>query len=61
MLEEYTVVRAKRQLGEKVIRGTTGTILIVHDSSLGVYEVEFIDGDGHYLDLLTVDESDLEI
>lgn len=60
MLEEYSSVLAKRDLSDKVRKGTRGAIVMVYSKVQGVYEVEFFEGDEH-LCLLTVNESDLEI
>ena len=61
MFDEYDVVRAKRDLTPNVPKGTRGTIVMVHDSTAGDYEVEFVDGKGEHTALLTVNAVDMEI
>lgn len=57
---EYEIVKAKRNLRGEVSKGTRGTIVMVYDSSVRDYEVEFFDEQGNHLALLTVNELDLE-
>lgn len=61
MLKEYTVVKALKQLSDKVEKGNIGTILIVYNNPSNAYEVEFVDNEGNHLETLTVNESDIEI
>jgi hypothetical protein len=59
MFEEYEVVRARRQLSEKVPPGAKGTILLVYRHPNLAYEVEFLDSEGESLELLTVADDDI--
>jgi hypothetical protein len=59
MFEEYEVVRARRQLNEKVPLGTIGTILLLYGHPPAAYEVEFVNSDGDHLDVLTVVDDDI--
>jgi hypothetical protein len=58
---EYDVVRSIRSLGEDVPSGTSGAVLMVFGSAHPQYEVEFVDGAGESLAVLTVKEEDLEL
>lgn len=61
MFHEYDVVKSRRNLSNKVLKGTTGTILMVFDDSSSFqYEVEFVDEQYNTLEILTVIEVDLE-
>lgn len=60
MFQEYDVVVSIRNLSEKVLKGTTGTILMVFDSSPNQYEVEFVDEQNNTLEILTVIEIDID-
>ncbi len=60
-LQEYDVVELCKALpGIDVPIGTRGTILIVYDSALPEYEVEFVEPTGDTLALLTVKEGYLQ-
>ena len=60
MFQEYDVVKSRRHLSKNVLKGTTGTILMVFDSSPYQYEVEFVDEQYNTLEILTVIEVDIE-
>ncbi|EYE87120.1 hypothetical protein Q428_15215 [Fervidicella metallireducens AeB] len=60
MYEEYDVVRAIRDINDKVPKGSKGAVLIIHTSTPPQYEVEFIDEEGNTLDVLAVHERDIE-
>jgi len=59
MFEEYEVVRARRQLSEKVPPGAQGTILLIYKYPHPAYEVEFLDSEGDHLEVLTVADDDI--
>lgn len=59
MLKQYDVVVAVKTLSDHVFPGCTGVILLCLDSDN--YEVEFVDGDGESLDVLTVSETALKL
>jgi len=59
MFNEHEVVRARRQLSEKVPQGARGTILLIHEHPTRAYEAEFIDEEGSTIDVLTVTDSDI--
>ncbi|MGX8796858.1 DUF4926 domain-containing protein [Fusibacter sp. JL298sf-3] len=61
MYKEYDVVYAKRNLSEMVKKGTKGAIVLILDEKCSEYEVEFINDIGEFLELLSVDESDLDL
>ena len=60
MHKEYDVVRAIRDINDKVRKGLKGAVLIIHPSTPPQYEVEFVDEEGNTLDVLTVHERDIE-
>lgn len=60
MIEEYDVVRAKKDLSGAVLKGCKGAVVMIYqDPTLG-YEVEFVDDEGDTLDVLTVYPDDIE-
>lgn len=60
MHKEYDVVRAIKDINDKVTKGSKGAVLIIHTSIPPQYEVEFVDEEGNTLDVLTVHERDIE-
>ena len=60
MLEEHTMVQAARNLSEKILKGCKGAVVFVYDDPRLAYEVEFVDGEEHTIELLTVMPSDIE-
>ena len=75
MLHENDVVRLKHSIAASsssawpgmpstaLATGTIGTVVMVHaaNSLNSAYEVEFVDGAGHTLALLTLNENDIEL
>ena len=61
MYEELQVVKATKNLSDKVKLGCIGTILYVYFEEKRGYEVEFVNADYETLDILTVGETDIEI
>lgn len=61
MYKEYEVVKAVRQLNEKVRTGAVGTILIVHREPDIACVVEFTDGHGDAVDIPTVSDKGIEM
>lgn len=58
---EYDVVALSTALPENGLKkGQIGTVLVVYQSALREYEVEFCDDDGRTLVLLTLKEEMLE-
>ncbi|WP_368077623.1 DUF4926 domain-containing protein [Mucilaginibacter sp. L3T2-6] len=55
----YDIVQAKGDLSEKVLKGCTGTILIVYDKQSPDYEVEFVNDSSETVDILTVKNQDV--
>ncbi|MBI3856438.1 MAG: DUF4926 domain-containing protein [Planctomycetes bacterium] len=56
------MVRLKRDLPENNLKGgARGTVLIVHAAKPPAYEVEFLDGEGQTIALLTLKHDDLEL
>ena len=60
MYEELQVVKATKNLSDKVKIGSIGTILCVYFGESRGYEVEFVNADYETLDVLTVGEKDIE-
>ena len=61
MLNEYDVVESTRQLSENVPIRSRGTVVMVYRVPRIGYEVEFINGEGGTLDVLTVYEDDVRL
>jgi hypothetical protein len=64
MLNDYDVVRLKREMPNKGLSsGAVGTILLIYVQSPlpPAYEVEFTDGNGNALAILAVQEDEIEI
>lgn len=61
MYEELQMVKATKNLSDKVNMGCIGTIVYVYFEGKGAYEVEFFNADYETLDVLTVGETDIEI
>ena len=61
MYEELQMVKATKNLSDKVKMGCIGTIVYVFFEGKGAYEVEFFNADYETLDILTVGETDIEI
>ena len=60
MIEEYDVVRATKNLSEKVLKGCKGAVVMLYEEPTLGYEVEFINDAGETLDVLTVYPNDIE-
>jgi|GEM_PF-1424159 len=61
MIKEYDVIYAKHDLSEKIKCGTKGVVLLILNASPYKYEVEFVDKNNDFLELMTVDESDIDL
>lgn len=59
MLNEYDVVKAKRNLSDKVSKGYIGTIVMAYENPRLAYEVEFFDSKNETIDILTVETEDI--
>lgn len=60
MFEDYEVVKLKDDLpSEGLSAGARGTVLMVYPEPPSEYEVEFLDGDGETLAVLTLPEEKL--
>ncbi|GKX58674.1 DUF4926 domain-containing protein [Leminorella grimontii] len=59
-LQEYDVVKAKKDLSEAVQKGCIGAVVMVYQNPTLGYEVEFINDFGDTLDVITVDPDDIE-
>jgi hypothetical protein len=63
MINEYDIVRLKRNIPEKNLHiGDEGTIVMIHDIR-GLprgYEVEFYDNEGYMSAVLTLMDEDIE-
>ena len=60
MFQEYDVIISTHDLNRNVPKGTSGTILLVYYDIPPKYEVEFVDEQGNYLNVITVGESEIE-
>jgi hypothetical protein len=58
MKEQSLVVLDCDSAHEKLSRGDIGTIVHIYDGGKG-YEVEFVDGSGHTVALITLDAADV--
>lgn len=59
-IHEYDVVRVRRPVPEHQLpEGAIGAVVMVYEDPPG-YEVEFCDGDGVTIALVTLSEADLE-
>ncbi len=59
MFQDYDVIKSIKTI-ENVPKGTMGAILMAYPSIPVHYEVEFIDGEGETIAVLTVSEEDIE-
>jgi len=59
MIKEYDIVKAVKDLNDKVKEGSEGTVLMVYPDFPSVYEIEFFDEMKESLDVLTVQVDDL--
>ena len=59
-MKELQIVKATKDLSDKVKNGCIGTILYVYSGERKGYEVEFVNADYETLDVLTVGEKDIE-
>lgn len=59
MFKEYDIVIADKKLSEQIVEGCMGAILLCFDNDS--YEVEFVDGCGEIIEVLTVTGIDLRI
>lgn len=59
MLKEYDVIKAVRNLDDKVLKDCKGTILIVYHSDPPAYEIEFVNDEFETLEVLTVGVEDI--
>jgi hypothetical protein len=57
MFSEYDIVISNKDL-MSIPKGSKGTIVLCYEDSTD-YEVEFVDGDGDTIDVITVSEKDL--
>jgi hypothetical protein len=59
MMKEHSLVVLDRDSAhEKLSRGDIGTIVHIYEGGKG-YEVEFVDGSGHPVALITLDAADV--
>ncbi|MGN2428951.1 DUF4926 domain-containing protein [Klebsiella electrica] len=61
MLEEYDVVKAKKNLSATVSQGCLGAVVLIYQEPTIGYEVEFVNREGDTLDVLTVYPDDIEL
>lgn len=58
--QEYDAVVLREQLSERLKSGILGVIVFIHDSSRGIYEVEFFDDKKETIDVVTVTASQIQ-
>lgn len=61
MYQELQIVKAVRNLSEKVIKDCIGTIIYVHSECPEAYEVEFVNSKMETIDILTVTDNDITL
>lgn len=62
LFKEYDVVKLITNIDSPCVpAGTIGTVLMVFNSDVSSYEVEFVDSNGEHIALCTVSERDLKI
>lgn len=61
MIEEYQIVRAKRNLSTLIHHGCRGTVVMVFESPELGYLVEFMDDLNNSIDVITVHPDDIEL
>ncbi|PZR05250.1 MAG: DUF4926 domain-containing protein [Flavobacterium psychrophilum] len=54
MIKEYDIIKSIRKLSDKVPVGTKGTVLMIYDSEPTEFEIEFVNDDNKFLEVLTV-------
>ena len=60
-MNEFDVVKAKRDLSSKVFKNCIGTIVMIYEKPRLGYEVEFINEMGETIELLTVKPQDVSL
>lgn len=58
-MDEFDVVKAKRDLSRTVLKGCIGTIVMVYNKPRLGYEVEFVNKKGETIEILTVEKEDV--
>ena len=56
---EYDIVYAARDLSQDILKGCLGTVVMVFTAPSEGYLVEFLDDNGDYRDVVTVDATDI--
>lgn len=59
MTNEHDVVMAKKHLSKMVPQGTKGVVVMIYKKPHLAFEVEFIDSNNNFIELLTVDSNDI--
>ena len=59
MIREYDIVITTKDINDKVVKGMSGTVLMVYDVKPPQYEIEFLDEDGYTIDVLTLSENNI--
>ncbi|MBC1395485.1 DUF4926 domain-containing protein [Listeria welshimeri] len=60
MFKEYDVVYSNEQINEKVPYNTKGVVVMILDTKIPVFEIEFVDADNQTLDITEVRGSQLQ-
>ena len=61
MLKEYDIVKARRDLSGKILKGCTGVIVMAFQSSDLAYEIEFVNDKGDTIEVITAYPDDIEV
>lgn len=60
LFKEYDVVYSNEQINEKVPYNTKGVVVMILDTKIPVFEIEFVDADNQTLDITEVRGSQLQ-
>ena len=54
MIKEYDVIKAVKNINDKVLTGCVGTVVMVYLTPTPAYEVEFVNNENETIAVLTV-------
>lgn len=60
LFKEYDVVYSNEKINEKVPYNTKGVVVMILDTKIPVFEIEFVDADNQTLDITKVRGSQLQ-
>lgn len=61
VFREYDVVSLREGLSPQLKPGTLGVVVLVHDETRGVYEVEFVDDSKQMIEIATVTAEQIDL